>query len=81
MTYSSYLLQFPIQLIIVLGFAMARVPVPIYDETLFGIFAGTTLLASCLTYRYFELPAQTLVRNLLLRPGAVGQERALSLTK
>jgi peptidoglycan/LPS O-acetylase OafA/YrhL len=81
MTYSSYLLQFPIQLVIVLGFAMARVPVPIYDETLFGIFIATTLLASYLTYRYFEAPAQTLVRNLLLRPGVVGRERALSPTK
>jgi peptidoglycan/LPS O-acetylase OafA/YrhL len=71
MTYSSYLLQFPIQLMIVLGFAIARTPVPLYDETFFWIFIATTLLASYLVYRYFELPAQNLVRELLLRPRAV----------
>jgi peptidoglycan/LPS O-acetylase OafA/YrhL len=36
MTYSSYLLQFPIQLMIVLGFAIARTPVPLYDEHFSG---------------------------------------------
>jgi peptidoglycan/LPS O-acetylase OafA/YrhL len=71
MTYSSYLLQFPIQLMIVLGFAIARTPVPLYDETFFWIFIATTLLASYLAYRYFELPAQNLVRDLLLRRRAV----------
>ncbi len=70
MTYSSYLLQFPIQLMMVLGFAIARTPIPLYDETFFWIFVATTLLASYLTYRYFELPAQNLVRDLLLRPRA-----------
>jgi peptidoglycan/LPS O-acetylase OafA/YrhL len=71
MTYSSYLLQFPIQLMIVLGFAIAGTPIPLYDETFFWIFIATTLLASYLAYRYFELPAQNLVRDLLLRPRAV----------
>jgi peptidoglycan/LPS O-acetylase OafA/YrhL len=68
MTYSSYLLQFPIQLMIVLGFAIAGTPIPLYDETFFWIFIATTLLASYLAYRYFELPAQNLIRDLLLRP-------------
>jgi peptidoglycan/LPS O-acetylase OafA/YrhL len=71
MTYSSYLLQFPIQLMMVLGFAIARTPIPFYDETFFWIFIATTLLAAYLVYRYFELPAQNLIRDLLLRPRAV----------
>ena len=71
MTYSSYLLQFPIQLMMVLGFAIARTPIPLYDETFFGIFITTTLLSSYLAYRYFELPAQNLIRDLLLRPRTV----------
>jgi peptidoglycan/LPS O-acetylase OafA/YrhL len=81
MTYSSYLLHFPIQLIIVLGFAMVREPIPFYQETFFGIFIATTLLASYLTYRYFEAPAQNLVRDLLLRPSAANPESALGLPK
>src|ERR1700683_1921357 len=70
MTYSSYLLQFPIQLMMVLGFAVAGMPIPLYDDTFFWIFIATTLLASYFVYRYFELPAQNLIRDLLLRPGA-----------
>jgi peptidoglycan/LPS O-acetylase OafA/YrhL len=70
MTYSSYLLQFPIQLMMVLGFAISKTPIPVYDETFFWIFIATTLLASYFVYRYFELPAQNLIRDLLLRPRA-----------
>jgi peptidoglycan/LPS O-acetylase OafA/YrhL len=81
MTYSSYLLHFPIQLIVVSGFAMARAPIPFYEETFFGIFIATTLLASHVTYRYFEAPALNLVRDLLLRPSVAGPESALGLTK
>jgi peptidoglycan/LPS O-acetylase OafA/YrhL len=72
MTYSSYLLHFPIQLTMMLGFSLIRVPVPLYDNAFFGLFVGTTLLASHLTYRYFEEPAQRLIRDALLRPHAAG---------
>jgi peptidoglycan/LPS O-acetylase OafA/YrhL len=68
MTYSSYLLQFPIQLMTVLGFAIAGTPIPLYDDSFFWIFITTTLVASYLVYRYFELPAQNLIRDFLLRP-------------
>jgi peptidoglycan/LPS O-acetylase OafA/YrhL len=70
MTYSSYLVHFPIQLMIALAFAIAGVPIPLYDGVFFGIFIAATLLASYLTYRCFEAPAQNLVRDLLLRPRA-----------
>lgn len=66
MTYSSYLLHFPIQLLIALGFAMSGNPIPFYDGWFFTAFVTTTLLASYLTYRYFEAPAQALLRNHLL---------------
>jgi peptidoglycan/LPS O-acetylase OafA/YrhL len=81
MTYSSYLLHFPIQLITVAGFAIVRAPIPLYDGTFFGVFIGTTLVASYLTYRYFEAPAQNLIRELLLRPRAVRQETVPGLTR
>jgi peptidoglycan/LPS O-acetylase OafA/YrhL len=62
MTYSSYLLHFPIQLMIVLGFASFGVPIPFYDATFFAIFVLMTLLAAYLTFRYFEAPAQDFIR-------------------
>jgi peptidoglycan/LPS O-acetylase OafA/YrhL len=66
MTYSSYLLHFPIQLLIALGFAMSGRPIPYYDGWFFAAFVTSTLVASYLTYRYFEAPAQALLRNTLL---------------
>jgi peptidoglycan/LPS O-acetylase OafA/YrhL len=72
MTYSSYLLQFPIQLTMMLGFSLMRAPVPIYDNAFFGFFVGTTLLTSYFTYRHFEAPAQRMIREALLQPHAAG---------
>jgi peptidoglycan/LPS O-acetylase OafA/YrhL len=81
MTYSSYLLHFPIQLMVVIGFALAKVQIPLYDATFFGIYLAVTLLASYLAFRYFEAPAQSLLRELMLRPRAAGRQTALGLTK
>ena len=80
MTYSSYLLHFPIQLMTVVGFAMVRAPIPLYDGTLFGLYIGTTLAVSYFTYRYFEAPAQNLIRALLL-PRAARREPVLGLSR
>jgi hypothetical protein len=46
MTHSSYLLHFPIQLVIVLCFAAAGRPVPVYSGALFAVYLLTTLLLS-----------------------------------
>jgi peptidoglycan/LPS O-acetylase OafA/YrhL len=81
MTYSSYLLHFPIQLLAVVGFAIVRAPIPVYDGAFFGLFIATTLLASYLTYRYFEAPAQSLIRELLLRPHAARRQTVPGLTR
>jgi peptidoglycan/LPS O-acetylase OafA/YrhL len=67
MTYSSYLLHFPIQLVIVLCFAVAGRPVPLYGGALFAVYLLTTLLLSYFTFRYFEAPAQNLIRSTLRR--------------
>jgi peptidoglycan/LPS O-acetylase OafA/YrhL len=66
MTYSSYLAHFPIQLLIAVGFATFGSPVPFYNAWFFAMFIVSTLLISHLAYRYFEAPAQTLLRNILL---------------
>jgi peptidoglycan/LPS O-acetylase OafA/YrhL len=80
MTYSSYLLHFPMQLLIVLGFSIFGTPIPLYSVTFFGVYLATMLLASYLTYRYFEAPAQNLVREFFLRPRAASQA-ALGIPK
>jgi peptidoglycan/LPS O-acetylase OafA/YrhL len=81
MTYSSYLLHFPIQLMAVVAFAIVRAPIPLYDGRFFGLFIGTTLLASYFSYRYFEAPAQNLIRELLLRPRAARRQTVPGLTR
>jgi peptidoglycan/LPS O-acetylase OafA/YrhL len=65
MTYSSYLLHFPLQLLIVLCFALAGRPVPLYDGALFIVYLLTTLLLSYVTFRFFEAPAQRSIRAAL----------------
>lgn len=65
MTYSSYLVHFPIQLATVMLFEAAGVAVPYHDLGCFFAFFGATLLASYGIYRFFEMPAQTLIRNRL----------------
>jgi peptidoglycan/LPS O-acetylase OafA/YrhL len=80
MTYSSYLLHFPVQLLIMIGFTIAGMAVPLYDVTFFGIYLGVILLASYLAYRYFETPAQNLLRGILRRPWAA-PNAILGMTK
>jgi peptidoglycan/LPS O-acetylase OafA/YrhL len=62
MTYSSYLLHFPIQLITVTAFTMAGVAVPLYHFWFFAAYLAVTLTAAYYTYRYFEAPAQDAIR-------------------
>jgi peptidoglycan/LPS O-acetylase OafA/YrhL len=82
MTYSSYLLHFPLQLAIVLCFAVFGRPVPVYEGALFAVYFLTTLLLSYLAFRYFEAPAQNLIRGALLTvddPAKVALRRASSV--
>jgi peptidoglycan/LPS O-acetylase OafA/YrhL len=82
MTYSSYLAHFPIQLLIALGFAISGSPIPFYDAWFFVLFVGSTLLISYLAYRYFEAPAQALLRaHLLPNPRTAAQASATALMR
>ena len=67
MTYSSYLLHFPIQLSVMIGFAVAGRPVPVYSGALFAVYLLTTLLLSYVTFRFFEAPAQRFIRAAFRR--------------
>jgi peptidoglycan/LPS O-acetylase OafA/YrhL len=73
MTYSCYLLHFPIQLAIALACAAMQRPIPYGDDLFWAAFVLPTLVASYLTYRWFEAPAQRLIRNTLLRKKETGR--------
>ncbi|WP_158009045.1 acyltransferase [Polynucleobacter sp. MWH-Adler-W8] len=63
MTYSSYLLHFPLQLLMVLIFEFFGIAIPIYDSLFFGAFLLGILLLSYVTYRFFERPMQDIIRS------------------
>jgi peptidoglycan/LPS O-acetylase OafA/YrhL len=63
MTYSSYLIHFPIQLAIALAFTALHTPMPYERLDFFIGFFALTLLAAYAIYRYFEMPAQSFIRR------------------
>lgn len=63
MTYSSYLIHFPIQITIALFFTYSNQSIPFYSLNFFIAFIAATLVASFMIYRYFEMPAQAYIRN------------------
>jgi peptidoglycan/LPS O-acetylase OafA/YrhL len=81
MTYSSYLLHFPLQLVVVIGFAVMGWQIPLYDAKFFAAYLAATLLLSYLAYRHFEAPAQNIIRDYLLRARTATAKAALGATK
>lgn len=65
MTYSSYLIHFPIQLAIALYFLNIESKIPYYSTVFFVGFIFVTLVLSYFIYRFFELPAQKYIRRSL----------------
>lgn len=63
MTYSSYLLHFPLQLALVIAFSAWGVSIPFYSAGFFWFYVLATLAASYFTFGRFELPAQNLLRR------------------
>jgi peptidoglycan/LPS O-acetylase OafA/YrhL len=63
MTYSSYLLHFPIQLSLALYFSILGKPIPYRDASFFVLFIAATASAAYLGYVLFEAPAQKLIRS------------------
>lgn len=63
MTYSSYLIHFPIQLLVALYFLNVEQNIPYNSQLFFIIFILITLFLSYFTYKYFELPVQNFIRN------------------
>ncbi len=62
-TYSSYLIHFPIQLATALVCFYLGRPIPAGNPLFFLAFLGFTLGLAVLTYRHFEMPAQAEIRR------------------
>jgi peptidoglycan/LPS O-acetylase OafA/YrhL len=64
-TYSSYLIHYPLQLAIAICFLFAEKEIPYYSEIFFAGFIFITLFASHYIYKLFELPVQNRIRKKL----------------
>lgn len=71
MTYSSYLLHFPLQLTVALYFAKQDHHMPVSSSVLFVSYLVVTLLAAAVSYKHFEMPAQKWLRARLMQRSGV----------
>jgi peptidoglycan/LPS O-acetylase OafA/YrhL len=77
MTYSSYLLHVPLQLSVATYCAYTGARVPFYSPYFFIAYLVVILALSSLCYRYFEMPAQRLIRRRFMpRTPAVARSPA-----
>lgn len=77
LTYASYLIHFPIQLVLVLGLPALGVAVDYRDPKLLGLFLGLTFAMSVLVYRHVEMPAQAAIRRFHVARKAKGLARSV----
>jgi peptidoglycan/LPS O-acetylase OafA/YrhL len=67
MTYSSYLLHFPLELTIASVYLYQAATIPFYSHKFFAFYMTTILVLAYLCYRFFEMPSQGLIRQRYLR--------------
>jgi peptidoglycan/LPS O-acetylase OafA/YrhL len=65
MTYSSYLIHFPVQLSIAIVCAAAGRAIPKESTVFFLAYLSSVIVMAALIYRYFEMPCQRLIRRRL----------------
>ena len=66
-TYASYLLHFPLQLMVKLGFDLGGTPIPRGEPLFFACYLIYVSLISIVTYRHVEVPLQDWLRARLLK--------------
>lgn len=62
MTYSSYLIHFPLQVAIALVFALLGRPIPVTSAIFLVGFVVATLILAYFIFERFEMPAQRMIR-------------------
>ena len=66
MTYGSYLLHFPFQLLVVNFFNIFNFKIPIYNNLFFLFYLFSVLFLSYISYRKIEMPIQNYLRKNLI---------------
>ena len=67
LTYSSYLLHFPLQVAAAIAVAASGAVPPLTNAWFLAAYLGVTLGVAALSYRWFELPAQRWIRQRALK--------------
>jgi peptidoglycan/LPS O-acetylase OafA/YrhL len=70
LTYSSYLLHFPLQLMAAIIAVTSGLELPLTDLSFLIAYVVGTLAISAISYRAFEVPAQRWLRQRMLRDSA-----------
>lgn len=65
-TYASYLIHFPLMLLVITVTQLAGTPIDTGNELLLIVWLAIVFALSVLVYRFFERPAQDLIRRRLL---------------
>ena len=65
LTYSSYLLHFPIQIFITIFFLKIDEEIPFNDNLFFLFYISVVLTLSYYSFKYFEDPCKKKIRNLI----------------
>jgi len=63
LTYASYLLHFPVQLLIVTLFKFTNHALPWYKSSFFLVYIALVYALSFIVYKFFEMPAQNSIRK------------------
>ena len=63
LTYSSYLLHFPVQLLITIFFIYSGKEIPFFNNYFFIFYISFVLSISWISYNYFENPMKNYIRN------------------
>ena len=66
LTYSSYLIHVPLQLIIILILSNQNIKIPMYSAYFLIFYLISILLLSRITFCYFEKPIQDKIRKYFL---------------
>lgn len=67
LTYSSYLMHFPIQLLIAILFSYLGLDIPLFSKHFFIFYMLLVLVISYVIFHYFEKPAQLILRRKMLK--------------
>jgi peptidoglycan/LPS O-acetylase OafA/YrhL len=70
LTYSSYLLHFPLQLLVVIAATASGLALPLTNPLFLLAYIVGTLAVAALSYRAFEVPLQNWLRRRVLKAGA-----------